>query len=162
VNDPNHGLSKFLGGQGAMLLITMGVSSYGQAGQLTHLTSQEAAAAISAEGVLNGSSGVFAVSRVYGSNVVNGAATLVTSVSGKVPISGQAAALFEPVAVVGPISTWTRVFAGAHYATYTGINLATGEAMAVSMWAQWLVLIDAALGQSIIVTGEFGSGVIKP
>jgi hypothetical protein len=162
VNDPNHGLSKFLGGQGAVFLITVGASSYGQAGQLTHLTSQEAAAAINSQGVLNGSAGVFAVSRVYGSNAANGAATLVPTVSGQVPIAGQAAALFQPVAVVGPISAWTRVFAGAHYAPYTGINLLSGEATAVSVWAQWPVLVDAALGQLVIVTGEVGSGVIQP
>ena len=161
-NDPNHGLGKFLGGNGAVFIITAGVSSTGQAGELVHLTSQEAAIAIRAEGVLNGSGGVFAASRVYSSGTANTAATLVSDVGGQVSITGQAATLFSPSTVVGPISGWTRTFAGAYYAPYTSINLATGEAAAVSIWARWPVLIDAAPGQGLLTAGEVGSGVVTP
>lgn len=148
-NDPLHGTSKFVGGQGAFVLLTIGASSLGSATELTHLTSAEAAAAIQAEGVINGANGVFASSTVYSTYAGNSVATLVPGLSGQVPITGAAATLFRPVAVVGPISAWTRIGAGAYYAPYTGINLATGAAAPVGFWAQWPVLVDAGLGAGL-------------
>lgn len=146
VGEPTHGVSKFVGGQGAFLLLTMGASSLGSASEVTHLTTAEAAAAIRAEGVLNGANGVFASTTVHSTYAGNSVATLVPGLSGQVQVTGQAAALFQPVTVVGPISAWTRIGAGAYYAPFTNINLATGAATPVGFWAQSPVLVDAALG----------------
>lgn len=124
----------------------MGVSSIGSASEVTHLTTVEAAAAIRAEGILNGANGVFASTRVYSTYTANSVATLVPGLSSEVQITGQAAALFLLVTVVGPISAWTRVGAGAYYAPYANINLATGAATPVGFWSQSPVLVDAGLG----------------
>ena len=155
-DDPYHNVSVFLGGQGAFTLITLGLSQVGQAGQLTHLTSQEAAAAIQAQGVINGSNGVFAASTVWPSQMMNQVATGVTNVSGQVAITGQAAALFQPVAAVGPVSMWTAVWSGAQYAPYSQINLATGAATPLAGAAQWPVLVDY-LAWLVLQTGSQGS-----
>jgi len=123
----------------------MGASSIGSASEVTHLTTAEAAA-IRAEGILNGANGVFASTTVYSTYTANSVATLVPGLSGQVLVTGQAAALFRPVTVVGPISAWTRIGAGAYYAPFTNINLATETGTPVGFWAQWPVLMDAGLG----------------
>ncbi|MFQ3593042.1 MAG: hypothetical protein SNJ82_07615 [Gemmataceae bacterium] len=82
VGEPTHGISKFIGGQGGFLLLTMGLSSIGSASEVTHLTTAEAAAAIRAEGVLNGANGVFASTTVYSTYTGNSVATLVPGLSG--------------------------------------------------------------------------------
>jgi hypothetical protein len=146
VGEPTHGLSKFVGGQGAFLLLTMGASSIGSASEVTHLTTAEEAAAIRAEGIIRGTNGVFASTTVYSTYTANSVATLVPGLSGQVRITGQAASLFQPVKVVGPISAWTRIGAGAYYAPFTNINLATGTATPIGFWAQWPVVVDAGLG----------------
>jgi hypothetical protein len=87
------------------MLLTMGASSIGSASEVTHLTTaEEEAAVIRAEGVLNGANGFFASTRVYSTYTGNSVATLVPGLSGHVRITGQAASLFQPVTVVGPIS----------------------------------------------------------
>jgi hypothetical protein len=159
-NDPYHNLGMFLGGQGAFTLITLGLSQVGQASQLTHLTSQEAAAAIQSQGVINGSNGVYAATTTYSSQMMNQVATGVTNASGQVAITGQAAALFQPVAAVGPVSMWTCVLSGAQYAPYSQINLATGAAVPLTNAAQWPILVDYALWLSLQAGSQRSSGTL--
>ncbi|MFN5465837.1 MAG: hypothetical protein ACK40D_14530 [Cyanobacteriota bacterium] len=161
MNDPTHELSKFVGGQGAFMLCTMGASSLGSAAKVTHLTSSEFAASIQAEGVINGAGGVFASTRVYSTPLANTAATFVSNTSGQVQIAGQAATLFKPVSVVGPISAWTRTAAGAYYAPFTNINLATGAATPVGMMAQWPVAFDACLGVGLQLGVQHEQGTLN-
>lgn len=89
----------------------MGASSIGSASEVTHLTTAEAAA-IRAEGIIRGTNGVFASTTVYSTYTANSVATLVPGLSGQVRITAQAASLFQPVKVVGPISAWTRIGGG--------------------------------------------------
>lgn len=119
----------------------MGVSSIGSASKVTHLTTAGTAAAIGAEGVLHGANGVFASTRVYSTYTGNSVATLVPGLSGEVQVTGQAAARFRPVPVVGPTSAWTRVCAGTYYTPYTNINFAqeqqrqSGSGRSIPCWS---------------------------
>lgn len=160
-NDPYHNVSVFLGGQGVFTLLTLGLSQVGQAGQLTHLTSQEAAAAIQAQGVLNGSNGIYAASTTYSSQMMNQVATLTTNASGQVAITGQAATLFQPVAAVGPISMWTSVMSGAQYAPYSQINLVTGAGVPLSSASQWPLLADYLLWLGLQTGSQSSSGTLN-
>lgn len=159
-NDPYHNLGMFLGGQGAFTLITLGLSQVGQASQLTHFTSQEAAAAIQSQGVINGSNGVYAASTTYSSQMMNQVATGVTNASGQVAITGQAAALFQPVAAVGPVSMWTSVMSGAQYAPYSQINLATGATVPLANAAQWPIMVDYLAWLAAQASSQGSSGTL--
>jgi len=150
----------FLGGQGAFTLITLGLSQVGQASQLTHFTSQEAAAAIQSQGVINGSNGVYAASTTYSSQMMNQAATLTTNASGQVAITGQAAALFQPVPAVGPISMWTSAMSGAQYAPYSQINLATGAAVPLTSASQWPLMADYLMWLGLQAGSQANSGTL--
>jgi len=159
-DDPYHHVSMFLGGQGAFTLVTLGLGQVSQATQLTHFTSQEAAAAIHSQGLINGSQGVYAASTTFLSPTLNQVATLTTNATGQVAITGQAATLFQPAAVVGPISMWTRLMSGAHYAPYSQINLASGTGVPLANVFQWPIMVDYALWLSLQTASQGHSGTL--
>jgi len=137
-----HGASKFIGGQSAFTLLTLGLSQLGAAGEaarLGHVTSSAKALEITTAEVptLRAPGGIFALSNPSTSSTANAARAIVglaRHAEETVPITGQAAAAFRPVAVTGPLTALLRLN-GAYFAETTSLTLGTGARGAVpSLW----------------------------
>jgi hypothetical protein len=137
-----HNLSKFLGGQGIITLVTLGASQLGTATSLTHLTTAEAAASIEANAAagaanagIQGTS-IFATGRTAGT-MGEAFLTGAGKSGGYVPIPSGMMSAFRPIPAVGPISAWAR-FAGQGYV----MGPVPGQAF------------DAFMGQVILGTAQ--------
>ncbi len=159
----SHNISKFCGGQGAFMIITMGSSVYVQAArpaQLTHVTSTGGGVGIAAENVINGAHGIYASAATKPSwwqvLVRPGNATT------HVPISSTAASAFRPAPAVGPISGWTNLFGKPYWAPYSSVNLANGATTPLSLPAQYPILVDAFAGQMLTIAPQAANGTGLP
>jgi RHS repeat-associated protein len=144
-DDPTHGVSKFVGGQGVVILVTVGTSQLGHASHLRHLTSAEAAEEIVAEGVIRGSQGVYATARTVTSPTLLKTMTFARHTSGYVEIPKTAMSAFRPVPVSGPITAWTRCIGGGYMAQAKSLNLLTGAQTPLT-GLHALTLVDTGIG----------------
>jgi hypothetical protein len=111
-SDTAHAVSKFLGGQGVLTLVTLGASQLGSATNLAHTTSKAGHLSITSDGAIVGRSGIFALNNPSEYSWLNWFRTMGAPATETVQITGAAASQFQPIPVVGPISAFTRLMGG--------------------------------------------------
>jgi hypothetical protein len=160
-SDTSHAISKFLGGQGILTLVSLGVSQLGSASNLSHMTSKAGHMSITNDGAIVGRSGIFALNNAStGSNSVwiNWIRTMGASTTDSIEITGAAVSQFRPIPVVGPISAFTRMMGG-FMANGTRLELTSGLLTGVPL--QYPVLIDFLEGMGIRIGGQFGNQILN-
>ena len=147
----SHGWSKFIGGEGAMTLLTFCAGNLRHVSKPTalyHYTNPSAKLAIEQSKTLVGKGGIFALDAENANSIFR---TLVyPKPTETINITGAALEGFRPIPVVGPISTWTNINGG--YVNYVSkINLVTGQAEGLGAGANSIGLfLDISAGQTIM------------
>lgn len=165
-SDYHHGASKFLGGQGAVTLLTLGASQIGHARHLTHLTTPANANSINASGTLISRGGTFAVSRPWQTPLGRIFQTGTPRTTAAVNLTDEAAAAFRPLEVGYPtgLRAWQRFFGGAYRAEASSISLQTGATTPLSIFNGTTAgtLVDTGLGVGINFASQVQTGTINP
>ena len=161
-----HGASKFIGGQSAFTLCTLGTSQcslLGEGSALGHVTGACDAELISECGVLEGgrSGACYALARPSLPQLDCLRALKFCWRPRIVPITGRACGAFRPIPVVGPISSWTRM-CGGRVALCGGVCLRTGATMPGSTCLMLgHSLIDAGCGVGCQAISQSQTGVFS-